>query len=197
MRHVAIAAMGLCLAGCGKLAPCAVAENVRVDVQGHPFTFPVDLKPTIFDTQGKMLLRAHERRAYCQKPTDPAPRAYSVSFYPAVPDVPEVSFMIIGRSGAPVRPRTLGFPTEMESGFEVTRTKGPVLVFSPAGGIRGAPIKGDCMEAPPSRFTTCRISLVTRRGVGVTFDLRGQSPDKWPAILSKVDAFVDHFETAN
>jgi hypothetical protein len=199
MRKALMVAMALCLTGCGE--PCAVAEKVRVEVQRRTFVFPVELEPAIIGAPKGARLPSYRDRdgrgrwAYCQRSTDPPAKAERVSFYPRDARIPEVRFLIIDRPMSLRRPQTPGYPTHAEDGFEVTRTKGPTLVFSPAGGVRATPVLAACANEKYAALGSCRISFMTRSGADVTFDLGGEHPlSEWADIISRVDAYVADFE---
>lgn len=204
MRSLCILIAAFSVAGCGKMQPlCSPTDRVRVAVDGREFSIPVDLKPSILggaadnaalpsflhqDSQG--------RRAYCQSERERPTRAETFSLYPREA-LPDVRFLIVGREGRTERRQPDHWPLHVEAGFEVTTTKGPTLIFSPAGGARPTPVAAHCVSSDHGVFRLCRVYFSTQGGVNVTFDIEGERGlAEWPVIISKVDSYVRALETS-
>lgn len=192
----------LCLTGCdGREDSCPVAERVQVRLQDRSFTFPVELKPTILGAPDARLPSYKERDdqgrwAYCQGPNDPPALAESVSLYPPISEMPDAGFLFLGRGSSPSRPALSTYPMRKESGFEVTRTRKIVYVFSQAGAARSGSVRAHCLAAEAGILHACRITFVTHSGVRVTFDLRDAQPlSRWKGIISEVETYVAGFES--
>ena len=198
-----IALAAISVAGCGQgQLTCSPAQIVRATVNGQGFVIPVDLKPSFSGPVAEHLAlpsSVHRddqgRWAYCQKPSDEPVVGDSFSFYPGAA-LPDAYFIIVGRERRFERPKPDQYPLHNESGFEVTITKGPKLIFSPAGGVRPTAIDGHCMPWSPGSSEYCRVTFTTLSGVPVSVDIIGeQSLSEWPAILARVDAYVLRLET--
>lgn len=203
MRSVCILVAALSVAGCGKMQPfCSPTERVRVTVEGQAFSIPVDLKPSILGGAAEYAALpsflhqdAQGRRAYCQSEREGPTHAETFSFYPR-DALPEVHFVIVGRKGQTERRQPDQYPLHNDSGFEVTVTKGPKLIYSPAGGVRQTAVGASCMSWFPRSSEYCTVGFTTLSGVPVRVDIVGeQSLSDWPAILARVDAYVRGLET--
>lgn len=204
MRSVCILIAALSVAGCGKMQPfCSPTDRVRVTVDGRAFSIPVDLKPSILGGAAEYAALpsflhqdAQGRRAYCQSERQRPTRAETFSFYPRGA-LPEVHFIIVGRKGRTERRQPDHWPLRNEGGFEVTTTKGPTLIFSPAGGVRPTPVAAHCTSSDQGNYSLCRVYFSTQDGVNVTFDIMDERAlAEWPLIISKVDAYVRALETS-
>lgn len=193
----------LSLTACGRpQAECVASPEVRVSIDARTFRVPTRLRPAILGVDGEARLPSRARRdahggwAYCQDASEPPARATSISFRPSGAGLKGVDLLIIGRPVAPKRLAPSAYPTHEEAGFEVTPTKGPIHVFSPAGRAWSSPVGASCMPfaAEPARGS-CRVSFVTRSGAAVTFDLRGEPRlAEWPRMIAAVDAYVSGLE---
>lgn len=202
MRAV-IALAALCLSGCGEMQlSCSPTDHVRASVNGREFTIPVSLKPSFFgDAAEHARLPSHTHRddqghwAYCQGAHEKPLVAETFSFYPRK-DLPEAYFIIVGRERRFERRKPDQWPVHNDAGFEVTVTKGPVIIFSPAGGVRPTAVEGNCTPSLPRAYQYCRVDFTTLSGVALTVDIVGEQPlTEWPTILARVDAYVRRLET--
>lgn len=202
MRSV-IALTVISVAGCGQgQLTCSPTEQVRATVNGHDFAIPVDLKPSFSGRVAEQLpfpssLHRDDqgRLAYCQKTNDKPLMADSFSFHPSA-ELPEDYFIIVGRELFMERRKPGQYPLHTDSGFEVTITKGPKYVFSPAGGVRPTAVDARCNPWFPGSAEYCRVAFTTLSGVPVRVDIVGeQSLSEWPAILTRVEAYVRQLET--
>jgi len=202
-RVLAAVVVVFCLSGCGKLLTCSPTQLIRVSVDGRDFTVPVSLRPDFIGApKGEGLpsftYREDEGRwAYCQGASEPPVSVESFSFYPRNKGVEEVSFLIVGRLYGSERPTPSSYPMHEEAGFEVIETKGITYVFSPAGGVRPAPVSAFCAPVTDGVIRSCRISFTTQRSDKVTFDLPGAYKlSEWPKIIARVDAYVTGFRAS-
>lgn len=198
---IAVAALGL--AGCGETQlSCSPTDHVRASVNGREFVIPVSLKPSFLGEAAEhaplpsYTHRDHQGRwAYCQKASEKSLVADTFSFYPRK-DLPEAHFIIVGRERRFERRTPDQWPVHNDAGFEVTVTKGPKIIFSPAGGVRPTAVEGTCMPWSPDTSQYCRVNFTTLSGVALTVDIvGGQALNEWPAILARVDAYVHKLET--
>lgn len=201
MRAAFAVVAALSVAGCGETQLfCSPTDNVRATVDGRDFEIPVDLKPKFLGGAAEhaplpsyMHRDDQGRWAYCQSEYKRPAHAETISFYPRA-TLPEAHFIIIGRKRRYERRQPDHWPLHNEGGFEVTTTKGAILIFSPAGGVRPTPVEAGCMPGGESRH--CRVDFTTHSGVNVTFDLNGaRSLTEWPAIIARVDSYVRALET--
>lgn len=200
MRTAFVVVAALSVAGCGKTQLfCSPTDSVRATVDGRDFVIPVDLKPVFGGAARHAPLPSFIHRddqgrwAYCQSEHERPAQAETFAFYPRAA-LPEAHFIIVGQKPRYERRKADHYPLHNEAGFEVTTTKGPTLIFSPAGGVRPTPVEAGCMPLPGSRY--CRVHFTTHSGVNVTVDFNGtRSLAEWPAMIARVDSYVRTLET--
>lgn len=192
----------LSAAGCEKPAlVCWPTDNVRAIVDGRQYLVLVDLKPTFIGESVKDApLPSFSHRdgkgewAYCQSERDPPVQAEHFSIHPQM-DLPEVSFIQVGRNRRFERWQPRNWPRHDEAGFEVTTMEKQKLIFSPAGGVRSTPVDARCSPTLDSEGF-CRVDFITRKGVNVSFDVSEARPlTEWPNIIDQVETYVSALET--
>lgn len=198
-----IALAAISVAGCGQMQlTCSPTEQVRATVKGQGFAIPVDLKPGFsgrIAEQAPFPSSLHRddkgRWAYCQNANEEPLVADDFHFYPRE-TLPEAHFIIVGEERQFERRKPDQYPLHNDSGFEVTVTKGPTYIFSPAGEVRPTAVDARCSPWFPGSSEYCRVRFTTLSGVPVSVDIIGeQSLTEWPSILARVDAYVQQLET--